>query len=147
MLYNSFWGNFRRPPAATQAIQFSIFHYFSHRGDLRRPKYYCCAVILLPGDIKTLIKDGYLNKPCIKCGNVGHSAAHHPRDPVPLRSSVWLTLKGPEMAQAEALLARLRTAKQNFGKASSTSSSAPSTAANTTEPIIAPTRFPLRRGQ
>jgi len=105
----------------------------------------------LSPEIKDKIDEGFLTKPCIKCG-LDHRAYNH-AGMVPLQGEVWKNLKGPELMQAEAHLATLKAAhtkKMNAAKKAGSSSAqastpqtVPQTVPTNIEPIIVPTGFPV----
>jgi len=125
------------PSVHTDALPSPTFGYFAF-GHIS---------MLLSQEIKDKIDDGFLTKPCIKCG-LDHRAYNH-KGMVPLHGEVWRNLKGTDVAGAEAHLATLKAAHtkkllaaQKAGD-SGAQAATPQTVPTNIEPMIVPTGFPV----
>ncbi|KAF1849518.1 Piwi-domain-containing protein [Cucurbitaria berberidis CBS 394.84] len=100
----------------------------------------------LSDETKDLIKAGLVTKPCIKCGDGSHPLINCPGGTRALSGSVWKSLKGTEVKEAENEYSKIRRAYvTNLKAKKKAAKNADSTQATTvppaTEPIIAPEGF------
>ncbi|CAO2651808.1 Nn.00g000910.m01.CDS01 [Neocucurbitaria sp. VM-36] len=93
---------------------------------------------------KELLEEGFLTKPCIRCGEDDHSVSECKGGTKAMRGSLWIILKGADMLAAGNELSKMQrayNAQNKKGTAQTAASRSVASAPPVTDPVIAPEGF------